>query len=132
MSEGKNRKIEVTLHLAQPIACIIEKQDDLLFCEDAHLGIIAYGDTREEVMREFSNEFPALWNIIAEEKDSLLTKDARLLKRKLIELVRKVEMYGDTQGPGDQRRADKGRRKKSSGHRRPYDKASNRLSTPHR
>jgi hypothetical protein len=106
MSEVKNRKIEVTLHPVHPIACVIEKQNDLLFCENAQLGIIAYGDTREEVIREFSNEFSALWDIIAEEKDSRLTKDARLLKRRLIELVRKVETQGDTQGPGDQGRAD--------------------------
>ena len=93
-------------HLAHPIACVIEKQDDLLFSEDANLGIIAYGDTREEVMREFSNEFNTLWDVIAEEEDSLLTEDARLLKKRLLELVRKVETHGDTQGTGDQRRAD--------------------------
>jgi len=106
MVEGKSREIKVTLRLAHPIARVIEKQDDLLLCEDAHLGIIAYGDTREEVMREFSNEFNPLWDIIAEEEDALLTEDARLLKRRLIELVRKVETHGDTQGMGDQRRAD--------------------------
>jgi hypothetical protein len=106
MSEGKSREIEMTLHLAHPIACVIKKQGDLLFCEDAHLGIIAYGDTREEVMREFSNEFSALWDIIAEEEDALLTEDARLLKRRLIELVRKVKPHGDTQSTGDQGRAD--------------------------
>jgi sulfur transfer complex TusBCD TusB component (DsrH family) len=106
MSEGKNREIEMTLHLAHPIACVIEKQDDLLFCEDAHLGIIAYGDTRKEVMREFFNEFAVLWDIIAREEDSLLTADARLLKRRLTELVRKVEPHGDAQGTGDQRGAD--------------------------
>ena len=106
MSEGKNRKIEMTLHLAHPIACVIEKQENLFFSEDAYLGIIAYGDTREEVMREFSNEFATLWDIIAGEEDSLLTEDARLLKRRLTELVRKVEPHGDAQGTGDQRRAD--------------------------
>lgn len=95
-----------SFHLAHPIACVIEKQDDLLFCEDSLFGIIAYGDTREEVMREFSNEFSALWDVIAKEEDSLLTEDARLLKRRLIELVRKVETHGDTQGTGDQGRAD--------------------------
>jgi len=57
-------------------------------------------------MREFSNEFAVLWDIIAGEEDSLLTEDARLLKRRLTELVRKVVPHGDTQGTGDQRRAD--------------------------
>ena len=99
-SQGKS------FHLTHPIACAIEKQDDLLFCEDVHFGIIAYGDAREEVMREFSNEFNTLWDVIAEEEDSLLTEDARLLKRSLLELVRKVELHGDTQSTGDQGRAD--------------------------
>lgn len=115
-----------SFHFAYPIACVIEKQDDLLFCEDDHLDIIAYGDTREEVMREFSNEFAVLWDIIAEGEDSLLTEDARLLKRRLTRLVRKVEPYGDTQGKGDQGRANEGRRRKSSGHRQPDGMASNR------
>ena len=90
-------------HLAHPIACVIEKQDDLFFSEDANLGIIAYGDTREEVIREFSGEFAALWEVIAQEEDRLLTQDALLLKKKLTELVRKVEAHGDTEGAGDQR-----------------------------
>lgn len=95
-----------SFHLAHPIACVIEKQDDLLFCEDVHLGIIAYGDTREEVMSEFSNEFATLWDVIVREEDSLLTEDARLLKRRLTELVRKVEPHDDAQSTGDQGRAD--------------------------
>ena len=90
-------------HLAHPIACVIEKQDDLLFSEDANLGIIAYGDSREEVIREFSEEFAVLWDVIAQEEDNLLTQDALSLKRKLIKLVRKVEAHGDKEGAGDQR-----------------------------
>ena len=90
-------------YLAHPIACVIEKQDDLLFSEDATLGIIAYGDSREEVIREFSEEFAVLWDVIAQEEDNLLTQDALSLKRKLIKLVRKVEAHGDKEGAGDQR-----------------------------
>ncbi|MDZ4164387.1 MAG: hypothetical protein U1C55_04600 [Smithellaceae bacterium] len=90
-----------TFHLVHPIACVIEKQDDLLFSEDTNLGIIAYGETREDVMREFSNEFEVLWNVIAQEEDNLLTRDALSLKRKLIELVRKAEVHGDKEGAGD-------------------------------
>jgi hypothetical protein len=82
---------------------VIEKQDDLLFSEDATLGIIAYGDSREEVIREFSEEFAVLWDVIAQEEDNLLTQDALSLKRKLIKLVRKVEAHGDKEGAGDQR-----------------------------
>lgn len=117
-----------SFHLAHPIACVIEKQDDLLFCEDVHLGIIAYGDTREEVIGEFSNEFATLWDVIVREKDFLLTEDARLLKRRLTELVRKVELHGDTQGMGNHGRAYRGKIKKSSGHGQPHIAASKRQS----
>ena len=89
--------------LAHPIACVIERQDDLFFSENTNLGIIAYGETREDVIREFSEEFAVLWDVIAQEEDNLLTQDALSLKRKLIELVKKVEVYGDTEGAGDQR-----------------------------
>ncbi len=103
------RKLDVpgkTFYLAHPIACVIDKQDDLLLCEDAHLGIIAYGENREEVMQEFAREFEVIWDVIAQEEDAQLTEDARLLKSRLIELVRKVERHGDTQGEGDQGRSD--------------------------
>ncbi len=90
-------------HLTHPIACVIEKRDDLLFSEDANLGIIAYGESREDVIREFSEEFAVLWDVIAQEEDNLLTQDALALKGKLMKLVRKVEAHGDTESTGDQR-----------------------------
>lgn len=90
-----------TFHLAHPIACVIEKQDDLFCSEDTNLGIIAYGETREEVIREFSNEFDVLWDVIAQEEDDLLTQDALLLKRYLLQLVRKVDGHGDMEVKGD-------------------------------
>ena len=96
MSKGK------IFHLAHPIARVIERQDDLFFLEDFNLGIIACGETREEVIREFSNELEVLWNVIAQEEDDLLTQDALLLKRKLIELVKKVDVNSNNEGTGDQ------------------------------
>ena len=88
--KSKNR----IFHLAHPIACVIEKQDDLLYTENASLSIIAYGSTREEVIQEFSDEFATLWDVIASEEDDKLTHDALILKNKFIELVRKVERHG--------------------------------------
>jgi len=82
-------------HLAHPIACVIEKQDDLLYTENTSLSIIVYGSTREEVIQEFSDEFAILWDVIASEEDEKLTLDALVLKRKFIALVRKVESHGE-------------------------------------
>jgi hypothetical protein len=81
--------------LVHPIACVIEKQDDLLYTENKHLSIIVYGNTREEVIQEFSDEFAMLWDVIASEADEKLTHDALELKSKLIALVRKVESHGE-------------------------------------
>lgn len=90
-------------HLIQDIACVIEKQDDQLFSEDEGLGIFAYGESREDVIREFSDEFATLWESIAQEEDDKLTQDAILLKKKLLESVRKVESHGDAENAGDQK-----------------------------
>jgi hypothetical protein len=95
-----------TFHLSHPVACVIEKQENLFFSEDDFLGIVAHGDSREEVIREFSDEFAAIWDGIAREDDHRLTRDAQLLKKKLLELVRKVEPHGDPEIAGDQRGSD--------------------------
>jgi hypothetical protein len=93
-------------HLSHPVACVIEKQEDLFFSEDDFLGIVAHGDSREEVIREFSDEFAAIWDGIALEEDHKLTQDAQMLKKKLLQLVRKVEPHGDPEIAGDQRGPD--------------------------
>lgn len=80
--------------LTHPIACAIEKQEGLFVSEYEPLGIVACGETREEVIRAFSYEFSILWDGIAQESDSRLTEDAQALKKKLMELVREVEPYG--------------------------------------
>jgi hypothetical protein len=51
------------------------------------LGILAYGDTREEAMEAFCAEFACCWDQIACECDDNLTADAQDLKRKLLDLV---------------------------------------------
>jgi hypothetical protein len=93
-------------HLSHPVACVIEKQENLFFSEDDFLGIVAHGDSREEVIRGFSDEFATIWDGIAQEEDHNLTHDAQLLKKKLLELVRKVEPHGDPEIAGDQRGSD--------------------------
>ena len=80
--------------LTHPIACAIEKQERLFVSEYEPLGIVAYGESREEVMRAFSYEFAILWDVIVQESDIRLTEDAKALKKKLIELVKEVEPYG--------------------------------------
>lgn len=97
--KGKGR----VFRLAHPIACVIDKQDDLFFSDDDFLGIVAWGNSREDVIHEYSEEFATLWDGIANEEDSRLTHDALHLKQKLLDLVRKVEPHGDSESPGDRR-----------------------------
>lgn len=80
--------------LIHPIACAIEKQAGLFISEYEPLGILAHGETREDVIRAFSREFAVLWDAIVQEPDSGLTEDAKTIKCKLLELVKEVEPYG--------------------------------------
>ncbi|MCX5854986.1 MAG: hypothetical protein NTZ24_10565 [Deltaproteobacteria bacterium] len=84
-------------NLVHPIACVIEKQEDHFVIDDEGLGIFVYGGSREDVIQEFSYDFATLWDCIAQEEDSLLTQDAQTIKKKLLELVRKVESYDDAE-----------------------------------
>lgn len=52
------------------------------------LGILAYGQSREEAVEAFCGEFASCWQEIACEEDSNLTADALELKSKLRDLVR--------------------------------------------
>jgi hypothetical protein len=90
-------------HLVHPVACVIEREEDLFFSEDDYLGIVAHGDSREAVIREFSDEFAALWDGIAQEEDGKLTQDAQSLKKRLLGLVRKMETHERPEIAGDQR-----------------------------
>lgn len=77
-------------HLMQDIAYVIEKHGDRMFCGDEGLGIFAYGESCEEVIREFSDEFAALWESIAQEEDDKLTQDAVLLKKNILAKIKEV------------------------------------------
>jgi len=97
------RKIKAAgkvFHLVHHIACAIEKQEGLFVSEYEPFGILAYGETREEVMRAFSHEFAILWDAIAQEDDRRLTEDARTLKKKFLELVEEVKVYEPEENEG--------------------------------
>lgn len=77
-------------HLRHPIACVIEREDDLFVTSDDLFNIITYGTTREEAIQNFSSEFSLLWDYIANDVDSNLTDDAKILKQKLLAIIKEV------------------------------------------
>jgi hypothetical protein len=54
------------------------------------LGIAAYGRSEQESREAFAEEFSSCWHWIALEDDAALTKDARELKYKVLDLVKTV------------------------------------------
>jgi len=52
------------------------------------LGILAYGQSREEATEAFCGEFTCCWEEIACEEDDNLTADARELKSRLLRIVK--------------------------------------------
>jgi hypothetical protein len=86
--------------LAHPIACPFQEKGGLLVSEYEPLGILAYGETREEVIRAFSHEFGVLWEAIVQQPDNQLTEDAKILKDKLHKLVIGVEPYASPKDQG--------------------------------
>ena len=55
------------------------------------LFLLGYGKTKEESWNSFVEAFECQWESIALERDSKLTRDALVLKRKLLDLVESVE-----------------------------------------
>lgn len=81
-----------TFHLRHPIACVIQKENDLYVTQDDMFNIIAYGISREDAIQSYSSEFSLLWDFIAQDFDSNLTHDAQLLKIKLLDIVKEVKI----------------------------------------
>lgn len=79
--------------LAHPIACTFQKQEGLFVSEFKPLGIIAYGETHQEVIQAISQEFAILWQGIVQKPNSVLTEDAKILKEKLQGMVLEAKPY---------------------------------------
>ena len=55
------------------------------------LGIHAFGQSRAEAWEAFIDLFEADWDLVAQEKDTRLTRGAQTLKQTYLELVDTVE-----------------------------------------
>lgn len=59
--------------------------------EHEPLGILAHGSSQAEAFDAFRAEFVSAWEQIAKEEDARLTRDARMLKKRLLSIVDRVE-----------------------------------------
>ena len=80
-------RADISLSLRRPIRVPWIFEDGLWVLEYPSLGIVAYGESQEEASQDFAEDFAFLWTEIAQQPDSNLTQDARVLKRLLLALV---------------------------------------------
>ncbi|MBZ5624108.1 MAG: hypothetical protein LAQ69_36225 [Acidobacteriia bacterium] len=55
------------------------------------LEIEGYGDDDREALDSFADQFGSTWHSIALEDDARLTRDARVIKKRMLKLVARVE-----------------------------------------
>jgi hypothetical protein len=81
-----------TFELRSPITLALyeDRENSVWMCESKEFDIIAAGDTREQAVRSFSEDFSVLWDEIAQCPDDSLTVEAQDLKRHLLSTVRSV------------------------------------------
>ena len=77
--------------LRKPIDIEVSRRAGMYWHELPELGIVAAEKDEMESLAAFALEFSSCWFNIALEDDSALTKDARQLKKKLLNLVESVE-----------------------------------------
>lgn len=86
-SEFKLHRIlskEEELTLTQPIVVDVDYSDDQWILKNDELNIIGFGETYDESLKEFNEEFVFVWKEYGLAKDNELTYDAQLLKKNLM------------------------------------------------
>ena len=73
--------------LREPLTIFVDFVEGMWTMENEDLGIIASGDTYEDCLAEFQDEFFFIWKEYAQEDDERLSKDAKSLKTKLSAIV---------------------------------------------
>lgn len=77
--------------LTEPIALDVRSEAGHVLASFAPLEIEGYGDTDDEAMESFSDQFGSTWHSVAPAPDADLTDDAREIKDRMLKLVQRVE-----------------------------------------
>jgi len=79
-----------TFFLKSDLKVPVTHEDGMIVLEIKSLPIVAYGSSLGEAVANFQDHFAYLWDSIALQPDSLLTRDARETKRMQLGLVSKI------------------------------------------
>jgi hypothetical protein len=77
--------------LREPIDLEVTRDGGFVMVAFPRIGIRGYGKTEADAVESFADQFRSAWFTIAQESDSRLTPEARLLKRVMLHLVRSVD-----------------------------------------
>ena len=77
------------LSFAEPIIANVSLRDDVYFCRNEELGIVAVSPKLEGCVKDFEDEIIFIWNEYGKENDAKLTSDAKELKRRILRYVKK-------------------------------------------
>jgi hypothetical protein len=78
--------------LNDAIQVALYREGDVWYCEEERLAILAYGDTAEEAVHSFCEDFAVLWEEIALVSDDSLTPEAQEVKKNLLAAVKTARM----------------------------------------
>jgi len=80
----------ITLESVKPIGVRLSQGEELVLAENENLGIYAYGETRNEAIKDFSDQLIEFYQHYLNTKDSDLTNHAREIKKLYMELFKPV------------------------------------------
>lgn len=87
-----------TFELNSVIQVALYREDDVWYCKDEEgseegsFSILAFGDTAEEAVHSFCEDFAVLWEEIALAPVGSLTQEAQKVKRNLLAAVKSAKV----------------------------------------
>jgi hypothetical protein len=77
--------------LNTPIEIAARWECDAWIYESEALSLIAFGDSPQAASASFQEDFAAMWDVVGQSPDDMLTAQARNVKARLHRIVRTVE-----------------------------------------
>ncbi len=82
---------DTLFQLREPIDLDVRQEREHWLVGYESIGVEGYGDTLDEALESFADQFRGTWFAIVKEDDSRLTRDAQALKRAMLKLISAVE-----------------------------------------
>jgi hypothetical protein len=81
---------ERVFDLAEPVIVHVTQEEGAWIYESPRLSVISYGTTKREAEAAFRQDFVALYDHIAVERDEFLTQSAIVVKNEFLRVVQSV------------------------------------------